>query len=90
MHEKSPSFSVLKLGLCLRSELPKGSFFTFLLNRFFAECIKENITSPKASIKFYFSGYLKAIEDAAGASDVNLDMTYESLDNLKPANVIKV
>ena len=45
---------------------------------------------PKASIKFDFSGYLKAIEDAAGASDVNLDMTYESLDNLKPANVIKV
>ena len=61
-----------------------------MLNRFFAECIKENITSPKASIKFYFSGYLKAIEDTAGASDVNLDMTYESLDNLKPANVIKV
>ena len=46
--------------------------------------IKENITSPKASIKFYFSGYLKAIEDAAGVADVNLDMTYETLDNLKP------
>ena len=52
--------------------------------------IKENINTPKASIKFYFSGYLQAIEDAAGVADVNLDMTYESLDNLKPANVIKV
>ena len=62
----------------------------FLLNRFFAECIKENITSPKASIKFYFSGYLKAIEDAFFFFFFFLDMTYESLDNLKPANVIKV
>ena len=77
--------------LCICSiKAPERELFTFLLNRFFAECIKENITSPKASIKFNISGYLKAIEEAAGASDVNLDMTYESLDNLKPANVIKV
>lgn len=46
--------------------------------------IKDNITSPKASIKFYFSGYLQAIEDAAGVADATLDMTYETLDNLKP------
>lgn len=47
--------------------------------------IKENINTPKASIKFYFSGYLQAIEDAAGIVNVNLDMTYATLDNLKPA-----
>ena len=46
--------------------------------------IKDNITSPKASIKFYFSGYLQAIEDAATIANVELDMTYETIENLKP------
>ena len=46
--------------------------------------IKDNITSPKASIKFYFSGYLQAIEDAAAIANVELDMTYETIENLKP------
>ena len=47
--------------------------------------IRENITSPTDSVKFFFSGYLQALEEGARNAKVELDMTYDTLNNVKPA-----
>lgn len=45
--------------------------------------IREHIKSNNDSVKFFFSGYLKAMEDAAQIAKVELDMTYETLGNVR-------
>ena len=45
--------------------------------------IRENVKSNNDTVRFFFSGYLKAMEEAAQKAKVELDMTYETLDNVR-------
>lgn len=46
--------------------------------------IRENVKSNNDTVRFFFSGYLKAMEEAAQIAKVELDMTYETLGNVRP------
>ena len=50
----------------------------------YQDYIRENIKSNNDTVRFFFSGYLKAMEEAAQIANVELDMTYETLGNVRP------
>ena len=47
--------------------------------------VSSHINTDDDSVKFIFSGYLGALEEGAELAAVNLDMTYDTVDNLMPA-----
>jgi hypothetical protein len=47
--------------------------------------ILSNINTDDDTVKFIFSGYLDAIEEGAGLAGVDLDMTYDTANNIMPA-----
>ena len=50
--------------------------------------VSSNIRSEEDGIRFVFSGYLDAMESGAKLAKVDLDMTYETAQNLMPSIIM--
>ena len=47
--------------------------------------LSSHVNNDEDSMKFILAGYLDALEEAAELASVELDMTYDTIDNLMPA-----